>query len=112
MDTKSQDRAHSSLNVVIEALNLTKENSGITPAKVVSGSVSTLLTMIRVCFLQFCDYELRVHTFQDTMANDTDYVELGLACTDVCKALDQGTSGRQLNELASPVREAITQLTT
>ena len=26
---------------------------------------------------------------QDHMANNTDYVELGLACADVCKALDQ-----------------------
>jgi hypothetical protein len=40
----------SSLNVAIEALNLAKEVSSITPAKVVFGSVSIIITMIRVGF--------------------------------------------------------------
>ena len=38
----------SSLNVAIEAMNLAKEVSSITPAKAVFGTVSILLTMIRV----------------------------------------------------------------
>ena len=45
------------------------------------------------------------------MANKADYVELGLACADVCKALDRGMNGRRLNELNQSVCEAIEQLT-
>jgi len=52
---RGQDNAYSSLNVTIEALNLAKDLSGIVPAKVVFGSVSSLLTMIRVCFLPLSD---------------------------------------------------------
>ena len=48
---------------------------------------------------------------QDSMANETDYVELGLACTDVCKALDRGMNGRKLDDFNQSVREAIEQLT-
>jgi hypothetical protein len=44
--------------------------------------------------------------------NKTDYVELGLACADVCKALDRGMKGRRADELSQPVFEAIEQLTT
>ena len=39
------------LNVTIEALNLAKEISSVTPAKAVFGSASILLAMIRVRFL-------------------------------------------------------------
>ena len=46
------------------------------------------------------------------MANKADYVELGLACADVCKALDRGIKGRKLDDLSQSVREAIEQLTT
>ena len=48
---------------------------------------------------------------QDSMMNKTDYVDLGLACADVCKALDRGMKGRQANELSQPVFEAIEQMT-
>ena len=41
-----------------------------------------------------------------------DYVELGLACADVCTALDRGLKGKQLSELSISVRGAIAQLTT
>jgi len=56
MDTKSQqpkgrDSILSSLNVAIEAVNLAKEISSVTPAKAVFGSVGVLLTMIKVRFL-------------------------------------------------------------
>ena len=47
---------------------------------------------------------------QDSMANKSDYVELGLACADVCKALDRGMNGKKL-DLSQSVREAIEQLT-
>ena len=54
MDTNSRrsqrrdDGTLSSLNAAIEAMNLAKEISSMTPAKAVFGSVSILLTMIRV----------------------------------------------------------------
>ena len=56
MDTKSQqqegrDSALSSLNMAIEALNLAKEISNATPVNAIFGSVSVLLTMIRVRLL-------------------------------------------------------------
>ena len=45
------------------------------------------------------------------MANNADYVELGLTCAEVCEALDQGMNGKKLGDLSPPVREAINQLT-
>lgn len=57
--TKGRDGTLSSLNVTIETLNLAKEISGIAPAKAVFGSVSVLLTMIRVRFFLFCNNGLQ-----------------------------------------------------
>jgi len=48
---------------------------------------------------------------QDTMVNKRDYVELGLACADVCGALDRGMGEKRLDELGRSVCEAIEQLT-
>ena len=45
------------------------------------------------------------------MANKSDYVDLGLACADVCKALERGLNGKELDDLSPSVREAIEQLT-
>ena len=45
------------------------------------------------------------------MTNQMDYVELGLACADVCTALERGLNGKKLNDLNSSVCEAINQLT-
>ena len=45
------------------------------------------------------------------MVNETDYVDLGLACADVCRALDRGMSGRRVDQLNKSVLEAIEQLT-
>ena len=45
------------------------------------------------------------------MVNKTDYVELGLACADVCRALDRGMNGKKLDDVTQSVREAIAQLT-
>ena len=45
------------------------------------------------------------------MTNQVDYVELGLACANVCTALDRGLSGKKLNDLNNSVCEAINQLT-
>ena len=47
---------------------------------------------------------------QDSMANKTDYVELGLTCANVCGALDRGLGGKKLDDLSQSVREAIAQL--
>jgi hypothetical protein len=46
--------------MAINALDLAKEVSSVTPAKAVFGSVSVLLAMVKVCFL-FYDGTLRVH---------------------------------------------------
>jgi hypothetical protein len=46
------------------------------------------------------------------MMNITDYVDLGLACAEVCKALDRGMDGKKPDDLSLSVREAIHQLTT
>ena len=48
---------------------------------------------------------------QDSKANKQDYVQLGLSCADVCKALDRGLGRRQLDELSQSLLEAIEQLT-
>jgi hypothetical protein len=46
------------------------------------------------------------------MINRVDYVELGLACAEVCGALERGVAGKQGDKLSSPVLEAIGRLTT
>ena len=46
------------------------------------------------------------------MINQVDYVELGLACANVCKVLDRGLEGRSLDDLNNSVLEAIKQLKT
>jgi len=46
------------------------------------------------------------------MVNEVDYVELGLSCADVCKALDRGMGGRGLDKLSQAACNAIHQLTT
>lgn len=48
---KRRDAVLSGLDVTIEGLNLAKEISSITPAKAVFGSVSVMLTMIKVGLL-------------------------------------------------------------
>lgn len=45
---KEREGVTSALNGAIEAMNLAKEISGVTPAKAVFGTVSVILTMIRV----------------------------------------------------------------
>ena len=57
MDPKSQrcrDGAVSLLNMAIEAVNLAKEVSNMTPANAVFGSVGVVLVMIRVGSPLFC----------------------------------------------------------
>ena len=109
---KSRDGVLSSLNVTIEALNLAKEISGITPAKAAFGSVSVLLTMIRVLSSYFATTSFGLTRTQDSMGNELDYVELGLSCADICRALERGMSGKKLGDLSQSVCDAINQLTT
>ena len=59
--TKGRDTVLSALNIAIETLNLAKDISTIAPAQAVFGSVSILLTMIRVRFLPFSDDTLQVY---------------------------------------------------
>ena len=108
---KRREKALTLLNAAIDAMNLAKEASSGTPAPAVFGSVGIILTTIRVGFFHFFGDELRVHIKQDSMANKTDYVDLGIACTDVCKALHRGMNGKTLDGLTESVREALEQLT-
>ena len=58
---KGRDAVISTLNVTIEAMNLAKQICDITPAKAAFGSVSVILTMIRVCFPPSRVHGLPVH---------------------------------------------------
>ena len=54
----------------------------------------------------------RFKRYQNSMANKAEYVELGLACADVCKALHRGMNGKSVDDLSMSVREAVNQLKT
>ena len=45
------------------------------------------------------------------MVNKADYVELGLACADLCNAFHQGMGERQVGQPAESVLTAIDRLT-
>ena len=75
------------------------------------GFVGVLLTMIMLCLLQFLQ-RFELTCIQDSMANGTGCVELGLACADVCRAFDRGMNGRRVEDLSRSVVEAIEQLAT
>ena len=46
------------------------------------------------------------------MANELEFVELGLFCADICTALNRGVNGRRLDTFSQSVRNAINQLMT
>ena len=46
------------------------------------------------------------------MINKTDYVELGLACADVCRALERAMNGKKEDDLSQSMSEAMSRLTT
>ena len=109
---KGRDGVTSGLNMAIDGLNLAKELSSITPAKAVFGTVAILLTMIKVSFLLICGTRCsRFTQNQDTMANEQDYVELGLSCADICRTLNRGMDGKKLEDLSKSMCDAINQLT-
>ena len=45
------------------------------------------------------------------MIDEREFVDLGLYCADVCRALDRGMNGKKLYDLNKPECEAIDQLT-
>jgi hypothetical protein len=53
-----------------------------------------------------------IQCIQDSMTNEEDCVELGMACADVCTVLSRGLDGKLLEDLNNSVFEAIIQLTT
>ena len=46
------------------------------------------------------------------MVNDQEYVELGLNCADICRALDRGLNRSSMKSLSQSMYEAINRLTT
>ena len=52
---KGRDHVLSALDIVIQGLSLAKDTCGFPPAQAAFGSVSALLTMIRVRFPILCD---------------------------------------------------------
>ena len=117
MTTKSQrpkerENAVSLLNAAIDAMDLAEKISSITPAKAVFATVGVLLAMIKVYPSSSAMRCSRFTRSQDSMANALDYVELGLSCADICRALDRGMNGKRLDDLSQSVCDAISQLTT
>ena len=117
MDATSQRRNRresnpSTLNAAIEALNSAKEGTSVKPAKVIFGSVGVLLAMIRVGFPSVRAGRPLANVNRTRGLRDPDYVEPGLACVNVCRALDRGMNGQQADQFNQSVFEAIEQLTT
>ncbi|KAF9783129.1 hypothetical protein BJ322DRAFT_137268 [Thelephora terrestris] len=91
---KGNNDVRSTLNAIIKVISAAKDAChGIPPAQVAFGIAGALLTMIR-----------------DSLANQQDFVDLGLACARVCKALDRGLKGRQSGNLSPSVLKAIEEL--
>ena len=44
------------------------------------------------------------------MVNELDYVELGLSCADICRALHRGLNEKKADEVNQSVYDAINQL--
>ena len=117
MATKSQrpkgrESVVSLLNTAIDAMDLAEKISSITPAKAVFGTVGVLLTMIKVFSSPSAMRCPGLTRNQESMINELDYVELGLFCADICRALDRGMNGKKLDDLSQSVCDAINQLTT
>ena len=48
---------------------------------------------------------------QDLRIYSQNYVDLGLSCVDICRALERGMGKKELNDLSKSVRDAMDQLT-
>ena len=102
----------SGLDEEIEALDTFKEILDIAPAKAAFGSASALLSMIRVYFLRRMTLSFRFTHIQDSMADEQDYVNLGLNCAQTCTALKGVLIQQQSSEPSPSALEAIGQLNT
>ena len=109
---EGRGRVISALNMAINGLTIAKDATNNTPINPVFGSVAVLLVMIRVGSFLSRNETFRLTHCQDTMANKQDYVDLGLSCADVCKALERGMGGKKLDDVSKSVCDAINQLTT
>jgi hypothetical protein len=101
------------LNEAIGALDLVKNMTTVEAAGDVLNSASVLLTTTRVGFVPLHAGRrlIDVSCVQDSMANEEEYVELALACADVCQTLHRGI-GRSGDQLNQPTLRAIEQLET
>ena len=110
---KSNDRDHltSALSTAIEGFNLAKEVINITPAKAAFGSVTIILTMIRVRSSPLQSPLTALKYAQDSRLNEEEYIKLRIACAEVCITLSRGMNGKYLEDLNQSVSEAIVQLT-
>ena len=108
---KGRENSLSLLNAAIEVLTIAKEATSATPAQVVFGATVVLLARIKVSFLHVRMRSSGLTRNQDLMLNEMEYVELGLFCANICKALDRGMRGKKLDDLSQTVCDAINQLT-
>ena len=109
---KGRENSVSLLNAAIDAMDLAEKISSITPAKAVFATVGILLTIIKVSSSSSTMRCSKLKRSQESTINALDYVELGLFCSDICRALDRGTNGKKLDDLSQSVCDAINQLTT
>ena len=110
MATTSGKHVLSSLDADIQVLSHAKDGCNVPPAQDAFGCSSVLLTTIRVrSYTAAMNFELMLN--QDTKAKEWGYVNLGWFCADVCKALDLGLKGRELDELCQQMLQAIEHLT-
>ena len=107
---EGREDAISALNAAIKALNLAKDLSSIAPAKTVFASINTLLTLIRVCSCPPATICSRFTPNKDSTVDGLDYVELGLFCADICRALDRGTNEKKMDDLSQSVYGAMNGL--
>ena len=99
------------LDEKIEALNAFKNLWDIPRVKAAFGSASALLFMIRVYFLCRMTLSFRFTHIQDSMADEQDYVDLGLNCAHACTALKDSLIQQQSSELDPTTQESINRLT-
>ena len=109
---KGRENAVSLLNAAIDAMNLAEKISSITPAKALFATVGVLLTMIKVSPSSSTMRCSELTHSQESIINALDYVELGLFCSDICRALDRGMNGKKLDHLNQSMCDAISQLRT
>jgi hypothetical protein len=114
--TSQQPRRRGGVTTVldgsIQALNLAKDTCGVPPAQVAFGSASAFLTMIKVHIPLSTRTALWLKPIHiQTPSIHREYVILGLACADACKALCRRLKDDRLDELGPLAFDAIGDLT-